>query len=169
MRITMRLCILFVAALVGSVYACKSQPVVSADRCSEPCCGGDPSRVDCGETPAIACIESGDPCTAQTYGCVGGQFFQRPQATLPASCAATDSAVDGTTAESDGNGTFGQGPGPDATNADLDAMDAGLDAADTRLDAAPDALPDAGPDAPTDAGPDALTDASLDGTADGSP
>jgi hypothetical protein len=167
MRITMRLCILFVAALVGSVYACKSQTVVSADRCSDPCCGGDPSRVDCGETPAVACIESGDPCTAQAFGCVGGVFFQRPQATLPASCSATDSAVDGTTAESDGNtGTFGQGPGLDATNADLDALDAGLDAL---TDGAPDALTDASPDASMDTGPDALADASLDGTADGSP
>jgi len=156
----MRLCILFVGALVASIYACKSQTVVPAAHCSDPCCGGDPSRIDCGETPAIACLESGDPCTAQAFGCKGGVFFQVPQATLPASCPATDGAADVTTTEPDAStGTFDQTDGAAADAApDVgpDATDAGLDATNVAIDAA-------------DAGLDAMTDAGVDATPDGSP
>jgi len=158
----MRFSILFVGALAASVYACKSQTVVTPATCSEPCCGGNPLLVNCGETPDISCTEKGDPCTSQAFGCRGGVFFQMPQASLPASCAATDGATDGTTPEPDAtSGTFGTPDegGPDA------AIEGGPDAAS---DSAPDAVADVTIDG-GEGGPEATTEAGPDATADGGP
>jgi hypothetical protein len=121
MRTTMRvLMLLFVGALAVSLLDCHSEQVVQAASCTEPCCGGRSALIDCGENRDISCVESGDPCTAQAFGCVGGVFFERAQDPLPAQCG-----------ESDG--------GPDAEKAN--EPDGGLFAAD-------DAATDGGPDGP---------------------
>ena len=92
----MRASLVFVGAFAISLFACKSQSVQKAASCSDPCCGGKSALLDCGENPDVSCTESGDPCVAQSFGCAGGVFFTRPQASLPASCTAADGAVDAT-------------------------------------------------------------------------
>jgi hypothetical protein len=140
----MRWSILFSGALVGSLLACKSQTVIGASVCSDPCCGGNAAMIDCGETRDIACVESGDPCMAQAFGCTAGLFFRMPQATLPASCGGGDGGTDATVATIDAaTGQFGMMSGADAMAV------GGLDAA-----------PAGGPDAAGDGGLDATADAS---------
>jgi hypothetical protein len=146
MRMRMRAIALLVAALGAALFACKSEQVVAAKDCSDACCSGNPLLIDCGEHPDIMCTESGDPCTAQAYGCTGGVFFEMAQASLPAMCTATDGAPDATT-EDDGPGTLFGGDaatdgGPDDATTDgapdaLGASDAAgaLDAADANVDA----------------------------------
>jgi|HubBroStandDraft_5_1064220.scaffolds.fasta_scaffold282442_2 hypothetical protein len=75
------------AAFVASA-GCKSEPVQGAAECSDPCCSGNPLLVDCSENRNISCVQSGDPCKAQAYGCANGAFFEMAQASLPAGCAA---------------------------------------------------------------------------------
>jgi hypothetical protein len=145
MRTTMRALVLFLATLLASLLACSSQLVVKAASCTEPCCGGRSALLDCGENRNISCVESGDPCMAQAFGCVGGVFFERAQDPPPARCS-----------ESDG--------GPDATKAN--EPDGGLFAAeDAGADGDTDATADGGgPDATADGGgPDAALGDAPDG------
>jgi hypothetical protein len=156
MRMTMRALALLVAALMAALVACKSEQVVSAKECSDACCSGNPLLIDCGEHPDIMCTESGDPCTAQAYGCTGGVFFEMPQASLPAMCTAADGEADATT--EDGPGTlFG---GDAATNGEPDAATDGGPAGGAP---AAGAGPRAAPHGNGDAGmPLACSDASCD-------
>ncbi len=129
----MRLTVLLVGTLLACLIACHTEHVVGASKCSDPCCGGNSLFVDCGETPDVSCVESGDPCAAMAFGCMAGVFFEMPQAKLPASCSATDSGADATMPESDATtGLFGGTPdaAEDATeeNAADSATEAALDA-----------------------------------------
>src|SRR5580693_7079137 len=96
MRTIMRVTVLLVGTLLASLIACHTEHVEGAATCSDPCCGGNAILVDCGETPEISCVESGDPCMAMAFGCKAGVFFEMPQAMLPATCSATDSGGDAT-------------------------------------------------------------------------
>jgi hypothetical protein len=155
MRIAMRPLFLFVSAL--TVFAaCSSQEVQKAATCADPCCGGNSASLDCGESADVTCTESGDPCTAQTFGCVGGAFFKRPQDSLPASCS-DDSGFDSTV----GDDATSVGDASDAEPAVDAASEAGADAA---LDAPTDS---GAPDSEADGSPDAASDGALDAPADG--
>jgi hypothetical protein len=150
----MRVLFFFVGA-VAAAGACHTEQVQPAPMCSDPCCGGSSALLDCGENPNVSCTESGDPCTAQSYGCVGGVFFKMPQASLPASCP-TDAGA----AVMVDDGSFSSGD-------DAAAAADGTDGAAT-TDGGPDAAPD-GPsvtaDGAADAAPDAgATDACGDAT-----
>ena len=139
---------LLVPVLV-TLLACSSQQVEKAQTCTDPCCGGNSALLNCGESANVTCTESGDPCTAQAFGCSDGTFFKRPQASLPASCA-SDAEADGTL-------------GDDTTET---AEDGGLDAAS---DAPNEGSLDAANDGPLDAsdqGPDSATDGALDAPID---
>jgi hypothetical protein len=138
----MRVLFFFVGA-VAAASACHTEQVQPAPMCSNPCCSGSSALLDCGENPNVSCTESGDPCTAQSYGCVGGVFFKKPQASLPASCP-----TDGGPAVMGDDGSFSSGDavatddgaatndgGPDAADAATDAADGGPDAADAATDA----------------------------------
>lgn len=86
-------------AALASFAGCKSEPVQSAAECSDPCCSGNPLLVDCSENRDISCVQSGDPCKAQAYGCANGTFFEMAQTSLPATCAAEaglDASADAT-------------------------------------------------------------------------
>jgi hypothetical protein len=138
----MRVTVLSVGTLLAFLAACHTEHVEGAATCSDPCCGGNATLIDCGETPGISCVESGDPCEAMAYGCSAeGVFFEMPQATLPASCSAVDSGTDATTTASDATtGLFGMTEGGD------------------------DATEEAGPEAATEeAGPDGAAEAAIDG------
>ncbi len=145
----MRPLVPLVAALVVFA-ACSSQEVQKAKTCSDPCCGGNSASLDCGESADVTCTESGDPCTAQAFGCSGGVFFRRPQASLPATCAA-DTGLD-STLESDATEPI-EDAGFEA------ATDSGIEAS---IDGALDSASDAEPDAPGDGGADAASDGALD-------
>jgi hypothetical protein len=145
----MRPLVLLVSTLTVFV-ACSSQQVQKATSCSDPCCGGNPNRLDCSESADVTCTASGDPCTAQLFGCQSGLFFMEPQIHLPASCTA-DSGLDGTLA------TDATEPGEAA------AADAPVEATS---DTGPDATSDAAPDAASEAGAEAAADAAPDGTSD---
>jgi hypothetical protein len=120
----MRASVVFVGAIAAALLACKSEQVLKAPGCSDPCCSGSSALVDCSENRNVTCTESGDPCTAQSFGCVGGVFFEKPQAFLPASCAA-DGGMDATT---DDGPFFTGDDGPSATG------DGGADAIDDTTD-----------------------------------
>jgi hypothetical protein len=154
MRIAMRPLALLVPVL-AAFLACSSEQVAKAPMCSDPCCGGNSALLDCGESSDVTCTQSGDPCSAQLFGCSAGAFFMRPQASLPASCA-SDAALDATIGDDDATPVF-----EDADEADV-TTDAGLDApADAGLDAPAEAAIDApgdGPAAATDGAPDAPAD-----------
>jgi len=125
----------------------SSQPVQKASTCTDRCCGGDPTRLDCGESVDVTCTVSGDPCTV--FGCTGGGFFKHPQ-TSP-SCNA-DSGLDASMG-ADVSSSGDAAPAADATS-------------EATVDAAPDATGEAGPDAT--GGVDAASDAAIDAPADGS-
>jgi hypothetical protein len=145
MRTIMRVTVLLVGTLLASLIACHTEHVEGAATCSDPCCGGNAILVDCGETPEISCVESGDPCMAMAFGCKAGVFFEMPQAMLPATCSATDSGGDATMEGSDApTGLFGETP-----------------------DAAEDATEESSPDGATEAGLDGATEAALDAPNDG--
>jgi hypothetical protein len=145
----MRVTVLSVGTLLALLAACHTEQVEKAASCSDPCCGGNATLIDCGETPGISCVESGDPCEAMAFGCSAeGVFFEMPQATLPASCSAVDSGADATTAASDApTGLFGVTEGGD------DATEEG---------GAEAATEEAGPDGATEAALDGATEAALD-------
>jgi hypothetical protein len=153
MRTIMRVTVLLVGTLLASLIACHTEHVEGAATCSDPCCGGNAILVDCGETPEISCVESGDPCMAMAFGCKAGVFFEMPQAMLPATCSATDSGGDATTEESDApTGLFGGTP---------DAAE------DVTEESSPDGATEAGLEGATDAAIDGATEAALDAPNDG--
>ena len=85
---------LFSFASFGS-FACSSTQVVEdAGGCADPCCNGISARIDCGEHPMLTCTEKGDPCTANRYGCVNGEFFSKPPSPLPSHCIQADAGND---------------------------------------------------------------------------
>lgn len=140
-----------VGTLLASLAACHTEHVEGASKCSDPCCEGNSIFVDCGETPDISCVESGDPCAAMAYGCMAGVFFEMPQAKLPASCSAMDSGADATM------------EGSDATTGLFGGMtDSGDEAT---VESGPEV--ESGPDGATEAGLDATSEAGLDATSDG--
>lgn len=86
----------FVFILLASVssFACGStQAVMDAGGCADPCCNGISAHIDCAEHPTLNCVEKGDPCTANQYGCNKGEFFSRAPSPLPASCAQADASA----------------------------------------------------------------------------
>ncbi len=90
---------------------------------------------------------------AMAFGCKAGVFFEMPQATLPASCSATDSGGDATMEGSDApTGLFGGTP------------DAAEDATD---ESSQDSATEAGLDGGTEAATDGATEAALDAPNDG--
>jgi hypothetical protein len=135
----MRVLFFFVGA-VAAASACHTEQVQPAPMCSDSCCSGSSALLDCGENPNISCTESGDPCTAQSYGCVGGVFFKMPQASLPAGCP-----TDGGPAVMGDDGSF-------TSSDDAAADDGAADGAATN---------DGGPDAAAD-GPSVTADAATD-------
>jgi hypothetical protein len=150
----MRLSVILFASVVGALCACKSQTVEKAVACTDPCCSGNPNLIDCGENPEISCVESGDPCTAQAFGCTGGVFFRIPQITFPASCSATDATLEDATT-----------PATDATTGQFGMTDAsGPETATPE----PDATADGGVDAATEAGVDGATEGGLDASSEAS-
>jgi hypothetical protein len=40
----------------------------------------------------LSCVEKGDPCTANQYGCNKGEFFSMAPSPLPASCTKADAS-----------------------------------------------------------------------------
>jgi hypothetical protein len=143
----MRVLFFFVGA-VAVASACHTEQVQPAPMCSDPCCSGSSALLDCGENPNVSCTESGDPCTAQSYGCVGGVFFKKPQTSLPASCPTDGGPV---VMGDDGSFSSGDDAATDDGAADGAATnDGGADAADGGPDAA-----DGGPSVTADAGTDA--------------
>lgn len=160
----MRVLALFAAALVAAA-ACSSEQVQSAPGCADACCSGNPTLVDCGENPNLTCVESGDPCTAQAYGCLNGAFFRQPQTSLPAGCpveggadATTGGEPDGTTED---GGLFSMNDdGPSSS---------GDGALDAPAEGAPDASADGALDGSADGALDASTDGALDASADSAP
>lgn len=66
-------------ALGHGLSSCSHAPSVLAPiECSEPCCGGDPTRVDCGNSPNLSCRADADPYSCEPpYGCVDGGFYPR--------------------------------------------------------------------------------------------
>lgn len=89
-----------IAVVVGALAsifacsACSSEAVQKAAGCSDPCCAGDSTHVDCAEHPSLSCTESGDPCTARSYGCVNGTFYLKAPASPPATCTAAEGGED---------------------------------------------------------------------------
>jgi|HubBroStandDraft_6_1064221.scaffolds.fasta_scaffold130392_3 hypothetical protein len=165
----MRVLSLFAAALVAAA-ACSSEQVQSAPGCTDPCCGGNPALIDCGEHPSLSCVESGDPCTAQAYGCLGGAFFRMPQTSLPASCPAGDGGTDAT---AEGDATIEEGglfssdggsssSGDGATDASADGATADGALGDASADGAPDGAGDSALDAQDNGAVDAPGDAPPD-------
>lgn len=151
----MRVTFLSVGALLAVLAACHTEHVEGAATCSDPCCGGNATLIDCGETPGISCVESGDPCEAMAFGCSAeGVFFEMPQATLPASCSAVDSGADATTT-----------PASDATTGLFGMTDGGDDA--TEEGGAEAAAGEGGADGATEAAVDGATEAALDAPNDG--
>ncbi len=145
----MRVTVLAVGTLLACLTACHTEHVEPASKCSDPCCGGNAIFVDCSETRDISCVESGDPCAAMAFGCMAGVFFEMPQASLPASCSATDGGEDVTMQGSDATtGLFGGTPeaGEDATeeNSTDAATEAGLDGASEAAIDAPSDSPETG-------------------------
>jgi hypothetical protein len=138
------------ASTLAIFAACSSQQVQKAATCSDPCCGGVPSRLDCSESPDVTCPVGGDPCAAEAFGCSSGMFFMQPQASLPATCA-SDSGLDGT-----------------VETVDAAPIEAASDApSEATADAAPEgAASDAAPEAATPAGTDAAADAAGDAASD---
>jgi hypothetical protein len=144
---------LAVVGVFALIAACSSQQEVQkAIGCSDPCCAGNATLLDCGESQDLSCVASGDPCTALAYGCVKGMFFQRAQSALPATCAG-DAGADAASGDVDTPiGLFGSDDGSD--DAETDAVpDAAADAQSARDDGA------TVDGAPVDAGTDAVTDA----------
>jgi hypothetical protein len=82
----MRAAVCVAMGIVASIAACHSTTVVPAQKCADPCCGGNAANVDCGENLNLACTEDADPCTARTYGCVDGSYYVTPSAVPPSSC-----------------------------------------------------------------------------------
>jgi hypothetical protein len=75
---------------IGASFGCSSEKVVTPPECADPCCSGNASGIDCAENPELACTESGDACTANEYGCTGGEYYYR----APASCTGGDAGGD---------------------------------------------------------------------------
>jgi hypothetical protein len=146
-------------AAIALAAACHSEQVLPAPSCSDPCCGGNAEFVDCGRNPTLACPRPNDSCTAQEYGCMGGMFYSRTPANLPAPCVVAEAGL----VTGDGGGSFGSGD-----DADLEASsdDAGSALADGASDAGSGVLNDAAADALADAGLDAAADAGLDAASD---
>jgi hypothetical protein len=148
------------AAAVALAAACHSEQVLPAPSCSDPCCGGNAEFVDCAQNPTLACPRPNDSCTAQEYGCMGGTFYSRTPANLPASCVVAEAGL----LTGDGGGSFGGGDDADLEASSDDAGGALADGASDATsgvpsDAAADALADAGLDAGFDSAADASTDA----------
>jgi hypothetical protein len=148
------------AAAVLLAAACHSEQVLPAPSCSDPCCGGNAEFVDCGQHPTLACPRANDSCTAQEYGCMGGMFYSRTAANLPAACLVAEAGL----VTGEGGGSFGGGDDAALEASSDDAAGALADGAADALpgvsnDAASDALADSGLDAATDSGLDAATDA----------
>ncbi len=104
MRIPKRVCVAagiplaaagMLAVLAGFV-ACSDKPVVEpAKQCSNPCCDGPASGVDCAENPNLSCVEDADPCVARTYGCSNGVVFVMGPSQVATACSvdASDEVV----------------------------------------------------------------------------
>ncbi len=87
--------VLVLVAVALALAACSSNPVVQpAKECPDPCCGGNPSSVDCAEHPTLTCQEDAALCSARVYGCTNGSYFIRAASPLPAGCAEPDAEAD---------------------------------------------------------------------------
>jgi hypothetical protein len=141
--------LVFAAVLLTAASAChKNVTVVKAIVCTDPCCAGDPSSIDCAENLNLQCTQADVACAGgRPYGCMQGDFFLSPLTTCEIE-AGTDAGADAPAESSggaqevpDGNGDFivladaGAGDGSTegldgGTGLDVDVVDADADASD---------------------------------------